>query len=94
MGPYLRKRALVHMSVATALASSNATLTLYLRYLRRQMTRRAPPPMHGWAGTATSRAGARQSRCNVLEFIPTVLLLELTPGPNMAYLATPTLDRG
>jgi threonine/homoserine/homoserine lactone efflux protein len=30
----------------------------------------------------------------VLEFILTVLLLELTPGPNMAYLATLTLDRG
>jgi threonine/homoserine/homoserine lactone efflux protein len=30
----------------------------------------------------------------VLEFIFTVLLLELTPGPNMAYLATLTLDRG
>jgi threonine/homoserine/homoserine lactone efflux protein len=36
----------------------------------------------------------RQSRCSVLEFILTVLLLELTPGPNMAYLATLTLDRG
>ena len=36
----------------------------------------------------------RQSWCNVLEFILTVLLLELTPGPNMAYLATLTLDRG
>lgn len=35
-----------------------------------------------------------QSRCHVLEFILTVLLLELTPGPNMAYLATLTLDRG
>jgi threonine/homoserine/homoserine lactone efflux protein len=30
----------------------------------------------------------------VLEFILTVLLLELTPGPNMAYLATLSLDRG
>lgn len=30
----------------------------------------------------------------MLEFILTVLLLELTPGPNMAYLATLTLDRG
>jgi threonine/homoserine/homoserine lactone efflux protein len=30
----------------------------------------------------------------VLEFILTVLLLELTPGPNMAYLATLALDRG
>ena len=30
----------------------------------------------------------------MLEFILTVLLLELTPGPNMAYLATFTLDRG
>jgi threonine/homoserine/homoserine lactone efflux protein len=28
------------------------------------------------------------------EFILAVLLLELTPGPNMAYLATLTLDRG
>jgi threonine/homoserine/homoserine lactone efflux protein len=28
------------------------------------------------------------------EFIFAVLLLELTPGPNMAYLATLTLDRG
>ena len=28
------------------------------------------------------------------EFIVAVLLLELTPGPNMAYLATLTLDRG
>jgi threonine/homoserine/homoserine lactone efflux protein len=36
----------------------------------------------------------RQTWCNVLEFILTVLLLELTPGPNMAYLATLTLDRG
>lgn len=36
----------------------------------------------------------RQDRCHVLEFILTVLLLELTPGPNMAYLATLTLDRG
>jgi threonine/homoserine/homoserine lactone efflux protein len=36
----------------------------------------------------------RRSWCNVLEFIITVLLLELTPGPNMAYLATLTLDRG
>jgi len=35
-----------------------------------------------------------QNWCNVLEFILTVLLLELTPGPNMAYLATLTLDRG
>ena len=35
-----------------------------------------------------------QSWCNVLEFILTVLLLELTPGPNMAYLATLALDRG
>lgn len=35
-----------------------------------------------------------QDWCNVLEFILTVLLLELTPGPNMAYLATLTLDRG
>jgi len=30
----------------------------------------------------------------VPEFIVAVLLLELTPGPNMAYLATLTLDRG
>jgi threonine/homoserine/homoserine lactone efflux protein len=30
----------------------------------------------------------------VLEFILTVLLLELTPGPNMAYLATLALDQG
>jgi threonine/homoserine/homoserine lactone efflux protein len=37
---------------------------------------------------------ALQSWCNVLEFILTVLLLELTPGPNMAYLATLALDRG
>jgi hypothetical protein len=36
----------------------------------------------------------RQSRLNVLEFFLTVLLLELTPGPNMAYLATVALDRG
>jgi threonine/homoserine/homoserine lactone efflux protein len=28
------------------------------------------------------------------EFILTVLFLELTPGPNMTYLATLTLDRG
>ncbi|MEA2890996.1 MAG: hypothetical protein QOI05_1789 [Bradyrhizobium sp.] len=28
------------------------------------------------------------------EFVFAVLLLELTPGPNMAYLATLTLDRG
>ncbi|HJP69567.1 MAG TPA: LysE family translocator [Sphingomicrobium sp.] len=33
-------------------------------------------------------------RCHVLDFTLTVLLLELTPGPNMAYLATLTLDRG
>lgn len=36
----------------------------------------------------------RQNWCHVLYFILTVLLLELTPGPNMAYLATLTLDRG
>jgi len=36
----------------------------------------------------------QQNRCSVLEFILTVLVLELTPGPNMAYLATLTLDRG
>ncbi|MEY9278871.1 hypothetical protein [Bradyrhizobium yuanmingense] len=30
----------------------------------------------------------------MIEFILTVLLLELTPGPNMACLATLTLDRG
>ena len=30
----------------------------------------------------------------MLEFVLTVLVLELTPGPNMAYLATLTLDRG
>src|SRR6476469_8357027 len=35
-----------------------------------------------------------QDWCHVLEFILTVLLLELTPGPNMAYLATLSLDRG
>jgi threonine/homoserine/homoserine lactone efflux protein len=44
------------------------------------------------------RAGAyllgRQGRCSVFEFILTVLLLELTPEPNMPYLATLTLDRG
>lgn len=28
------------------------------------------------------------------EFIVTVILLELTPGPNMAYLATLSLMRG
>jgi hypothetical protein len=28
------------------------------------------------------------------EFVLAVLLLELTPGPNMAYLATLTIDRG
>jgi threonine/homoserine/homoserine lactone efflux protein len=33
-------------------------------------------------------------RCNVFEFILTVLVLELTPGPNMAYLATLAIDRG
>jgi threonine/homoserine/homoserine lactone efflux protein len=43
----------------------------------------------GWA-----RACLFGSWCNVLEFILTVLLLELTPGPNMVYLATLTLDRG
>lgn len=37
---------------------------------------------------------SRQRWCNVLEFTLTVLLLELTPGPNMAYLAALTLDRG
>jgi threonine/homoserine/homoserine lactone efflux protein len=36
----------------------------------------------------------RRNRCYVLDFILTVLLLELTPGPNRAYLATLTLDRG
>ncbi len=35
-----------------------------------------------------------QDWCNVLKFILTVLLLELTPGPNMAYLAALALDRG
>lgn len=35
-----------------------------------------------------------QDRCHVLEFILTVLLLEFTPGPNMAYLAALALDRG
>jgi threonine/homoserine/homoserine lactone efflux protein len=39
-------------------------------------------------------SGCGKSWCNVLEFILTVLLLELTPGPNMAYLATLALDRG
>src|SRR4051794_20671390 len=33
-------------------------------------------------------------RCNLPEFILAVLLLELTPGPNMAYLAALTLNRG
>jgi threonine/homoserine/homoserine lactone efflux protein len=37
---------------------------------------------------------SRRRWCNVLEFIFTVLLLELTPGPNMAYLAALALDRG
>jgi threonine/homoserine/homoserine lactone efflux protein len=37
---------------------------------------------------------AEKTRCHVLEFILTVLLLELTPGPNMAYLATLALDQG
>ena len=46
----------------------------------------------GWAGECLSVRG--QAGCRVLEFIVTVLLLELTPGPNMAYLATLTLDRG
>jgi len=41
----------------------------------------------------TGRARARLSAC-MLEFILTVLLLELTPGPNMTYLATLALDRG
>ena len=35
-----------------------------------------------------------RSWCKVLEFILTVLLLELTPGPNMAYLATLAVERG
>ena len=52
-----------------------------LRWIKRKGTRGAYLP-------------SRQSRCSVLEFILTVLLLELTPGPNMAYLATLTLDRG
>jgi threonine/homoserine/homoserine lactone efflux protein len=46
----------------------------------------------GWAFDclfACDIAGA-----TLLEFILPVLLLELTPGPNMAYLATLTLDRG
>ncbi len=46
----------------------------------------------GRAGVSVS--ASQPSRCHVLEFILTVLLLELTPGPNMAYLATLTLDRG
>src|SRR5437764_7691913 len=37
---------------------------------------------------------ARNVRCSLPEFILAVLLLELTPGPNMAYLAALTLDRG
>lgn len=41
--------------------------------------------------TLTSRSN---HRCSLPEFILAVLLLELTPGPNMAYLATLTLDRG
>src|SRR5829696_709515 len=46
-------------------------------------------------GTARRRSSALQAkRCSVLEFILTVLVLELTPGPNMAYLATLALDRG
>src|SRR5260370_34233237 len=60
---------------------------------------------HGRAGPARRCDGSngmsvgaficlRQNRCHVLVFILTVLLLELTPGPNMAYLATLTLDRG
>ena len=35
-----------------------------------------------------------KGRCSLLEFVLTVLVLELTPGPNMAYLATLALDRG
>ena len=31
---------------------------------------------------------------NVFPFVVAVLLLELTPGPNMAYLATMTLAQG
>ena len=31
---------------------------------------------------------------DLLTFVLAVLLLELTPGPNMAYLATLTLSRG
>lgn len=36
----------------------------------------------------------QQGWCSVLEFVLIVLVLELTPGPNMAYLATLALDRG
>lgn len=43
-----------------------------------------------WSGALSAAKG----RCRLLEFILTVLVLELTPGPNMAYLATLTLDRG
>jgi len=31
---------------------------------------------------------------DLVTFLLAVLLLELTPGPNMAYLATLTLSRG
>ena len=47
------------------------------------------PGMTSSGSSAYGKPGAQ-----VLEFIVTVLLLELTPGPNMAYLATLTLDRG
>lgn len=43
---------------------------------------------------ASVRERLRPSGANVPEFILTVLLLELTPGPNMAYLAALTLERG
>ncbi len=50
---------------------------------------------HVRAGAALRVIGSRkQDTMNVTTFIIAVLLLELTPGPNMAYLATLALSRG
>src|ERR1700682_250213 len=56
----------------------------------------APRRCDGSNGGMTMRSAicVLQGRCHVPEFILTVLLLELTPGPNRAYVATLTLARG
>ena len=42
----------------------------------------------------TANCCDREARMVVSEFVVAALLLELTPGPNMAYLATLSLTRG